>query len=194
MAAERSPWFPFYAKDWRDVKVRRMSLAAQGAYMAILADMWVDSKDRYSILDCDPFLAKSLGVSLEEWRTIRTEIQHTTEPLLVEKDGRLQSRRLKREAQKQHKYAIKQAHNANKRWEQKPMPPHDSGISQRDAKRCSSSSSSSSLKSKSKTKDLVSPPKGDKSVDKSEMPSELGTACPPGLLDRFKKIGKDMPG
>jgi hypothetical protein len=120
MKIERSPSFRFYAKDWRDVKVRRMSLAAQGAYMSILADMWVDSKDQCSMLDCQPFIAKSLGISLDEWMVLRGEIQCINEPLLTEKDGRLVSERLKLEVFKQRKYAKLQRDKgikgAEKRW------------------------------------------------------------------------------
>ena len=104
MNKDRSPAFQFYAKDWRDVKVRRMSLAAQGAYMSILSDMWVDSKDQCSVLDCNSFIAKALGVPVEAWLTLRGEIQHEHEPLLVEENGRLYSERLKEEACKQRKF------------------------------------------------------------------------------------------
>lgn len=155
----RSPAFRFYAKDWRDVKVRRMSLAAQGAYMAILADMWVDSKDQSSLLDCNPFIAKSLGVSLEEWMQLRGEIQHADEPLLIEKSGRLFSQRLRYEAVKQRKYADSQAERAHKRWDATAMPRHSKVSTEPHAESCSSSSSSlsSSKKNKKKSERLPMP-------------------------------------
>jgi len=169
MAAERSPALQNYPKDWRDVKVRRMSLSAQGAYRAILDDMWADSKDQCSVLDCDPFIAKSLGVSVKEWSTLRKEIQHEVEPLFIEKDGRLYSKRLKAEALKQRNYRKQQSEKGKKSAEKRANHGSTTVPTERqpEGKSSSSSSSSSSSALKSKTKDLVSPPKGDKSVDKS---------------------------
>lgn len=120
MPRERSPSYRNYPKDWRDVKVRRMSLAAQGAYRAICDDMWSDSKDQCSVLDNNKFIAKSLGVSEEEWLVLRAEIQNEAEPLLMEKNGRLYSKRLKIEAEKQRNYRAEQQKlgeaGARKRW------------------------------------------------------------------------------
>jgi len=118
----RSPAFQFYAKDWRDVKVRRMSLAAQGAYIAILADMWVDSKDQCSILHNTSFLARALGVSVEEFEKIWHEIQGTSEPLFEELDGRLYSIRLESESMKQRKYSKEQRKRSLCRWNKETMP------------------------------------------------------------------------
>lgn len=165
MAIDRSPAFRFYPKDWRDVKVRRMSLAAQGAYLSILCDMWIDSKDQCSILDCNPFIAKSLGISEKMWLGIRCEIQHADEPLLTEKRGRLYSLRLHRETLKQRKYAEEQRERgvagAKKRWGNDDSERHSERHSTRHSTRhsetvaqgepkdgsSSSSSSSSSLSS-----------------------------------------------
>lgn len=154
MAHDRSPAFQNYPKDWRDVKVRRMSLAAQGAYRAILDDMWVDSKDQCSILDCDPFIAKSLGVTVDEWLRLREEIQHEIEPLLLQKSGRLYSKRLKAEALKQRNYRQLQSEKGKKSAEKRfnhgstaVQPEH-----QPEGNSSSSSSSSSSQKIQKKRK------------------------------------------
>lgn len=140
MATDRSPAFRFYPKDWRDVKVRRMSLAAQGAYISLLGDMWIDSKDQCSLLDCDPFIAKSLGVFVEVWQQLREEIQHEHEPLFIEKNGRLYSKRLAYEVVQQRKFSKKQSKNAMKRWDAKAMPDVCQTDANTDAKSCSSSS------------------------------------------------------
>lgn len=147
---ERSPAFQFYAKDWRDVKVRRMSLAAQGAYIAILADMWVDSKDQCSILNHPTFLARALGISEAELKEIFREIQCEHEPLFEEFDSRLYSRRLEQEVMKQRKFSKAQKKRALSRWD-KPVVPmacrNDAGMM---PDVCSSSSSSSSIEEQEK--------------------------------------------
>lgn len=143
MKIERAPAFQFYAKDWRDVKVRRMTLAAQGAYIAILADMWIDSKDQCSILNHHPFLACALGVSMDEFEVLFKEIQNESEPLFEELDGRLYSRRLQQESTKKRKFAKEQKKRADSRWAKQAMPDEyriDAGLV---PEPCSSSSSSS---------------------------------------------------
>lgn len=109
MTTQRSPAFQFYPKDWRDVKVRRMSLAAQGAYISIIADMWCDSKDQCSVLDNNAFLAKALGVEISTWQELRREIQEPSEPLLQERDGRLYCKRLAETLVKQQVHREEQA-------------------------------------------------------------------------------------
>lgn len=146
MSKERPPAFQFYAKDWRDVKVRRMSLAAQGAYIAILADMWVDSNDQCSILNQHTFLARALGVSLEEFLEIWKEIQAESEPLFEEKDGRLYSIRLQREAMKQRKFSKEQRNRALLRHHKLIVPEVCRNNAGSMPEVCSSSSSSSSYK------------------------------------------------
>ena len=109
VTTQRSPAFQFYPKDWRDVKVRRMSLAAQGAYISIIADMWCDSKDQCSVLDNNAFLAKALGVEMTTWQELRREIQEPSEPLLQERDGRLYCKRLAETLARQQAHREEQA-------------------------------------------------------------------------------------
>lgn len=105
----RAPAFQFYPKDWFDFKVQRMSLAAQGAYFKLLCFIWKDSKDQCSILDNNDLLARAIGTTVEHWLELRKEIQHASEPLFEEKNGRLVSARLHEEALKQRKYRKQQA-------------------------------------------------------------------------------------
>jgi len=100
----RPPAFQFYPKDWFDFKVQRMSLAAQGAYLKLLCFMWADSKDQCSIPDDNQWLARAMGITIEKWNDHRKEIQHDSDPLLEEKNGRLLSARLRHEVNKQCKY------------------------------------------------------------------------------------------
>src|ERR1044072_8992852 len=97
---KRPPAFQFYAKDWLDFKVQRMTLSAQGAYIKLLCFMWKDSKDQCSILDNNELLARAIGTTVEQWCELRTELQHASEPLFEEKNGRLCSGRLYGEARK----------------------------------------------------------------------------------------------
>ena len=121
--------------------------------MAIMADMWADSKDQCSIMDHNPFIAKSLGVTMEEWMLLRGEIMYDDDPLLVKKGERLYSVRLNREAIKQRKYSEQQSKNgmsgSKKRWKNgygiamvSLSPGHGEGIAKGVAKNSSSSSSS----------------------------------------------------
>ncbi len=105
----RPPAFQFFPKDWLDFKVQRMSLAAQGAYMKLLAFMWKDSKDQCSILDNNDLLARAIGTTVEQWLELRQQIQQDDEPILEEKDGRLVSARLKEEVTKQRNYRKQQS-------------------------------------------------------------------------------------
>jgi uncharacterized protein YdaU (DUF1376 family) len=61
----RLPWFPFYAEDWlRDMDVRMMTLAEQGAYMRLLAHAWVEG----GIPDDPEGLSRLVGASESEFR------------------------------------------------------------------------------------------------------------------------------
>jgi hypothetical protein len=73
----RRPAFQFYAKDWRDAKVRGLPLDAQGAYIAILADMWADSQDQCSVIYDVSRIARCLGVSRRTSARILAQIQIT---------------------------------------------------------------------------------------------------------------------
>lgn len=187
MKTDRPPAFQFYAKDWRDVKVRRMSLAAQGAYMSILADMWVDSKDQCSILDCNAFIARSLGISLNDWMELRGEIQHEHEPLLVEENGRFISSRLKSEVIKQRKFRKLQSDKGKRSAEVRSNRGSTVVQPYGQPKVNSSSSSSSSLSSPD-----LQPASQAEALD-----SSLTSKCNPDLKSKIRAVKTakiDLPG
>ena len=100
----RPPAFQFYAADWLDLKVMRMSYAAQGVYIRLLVHMWKDSPDQCSLPDDDRALSKMLGLSPVRWHQIKNEIQHHADPIFVERDSLLISARLQAESTKQQQY------------------------------------------------------------------------------------------
>ena len=147
----RPPAFQFYPKDWLDFRVQRMSLAAQGAYIKILCFMWSDSEDQCSIVDDDRLIATSLGLttveqwlpSVEQWLLLRTEIQHEIDPIFEQKDGRLYSKRLRQEAEKQTLYRKSQSNKG--KWDRTTVEQRlNNGLTGGQPKPNSLSSSSSS--------------------------------------------------
>lgn len=97
---EKFPACWFYWKDWLDFKVMRMSDAAQGVYMRLLAHIWTGTPTQYNICDNENALARALGLPLPTWRRYREEIQWDGDPLLVEEGGFLISKRLRKEVEK----------------------------------------------------------------------------------------------
>lgn len=153
----RAPAFQFYAKDWLDFRVQRMTFASQGAYIKLLAFMWADSADQCSVINNDELISRALGTSVDTWQRFKTEIQFKSDPILIEKDGFLISERLKEEARKQRKYRKLQSEKGRKSSLQRLN--HGSTVDQPEhqpeANSSSSSSSSSSLQ-KQKTNTLSS--------------------------------------
>ena len=115
----RPPAFQFYPKDWLDFRVQRMSLAAQGAYLKLLCFMWADSHNQCSIIDNNELLARAIGTTVEQWLTLRNEIQCESDPIFEEKNGWLFSPRLRLEAYKQRKYRQSQAEKGKKSAKQR---------------------------------------------------------------------------
>ena len=110
----RPPSFPFYPKDWDDVKVRRMSYEAQGIYMRILCFMWKDSKDQCSIINNDGMISQALGISKQKWLRNKKEILFDGDPILSKKRNKLISKRLKTESQKLIEYRQMQSEKGKK--------------------------------------------------------------------------------
>ncbi len=110
----KAPAFQFFARDWLDFRVQRMSFAAQGAYIKLLCFMWMDSQDQCSIIDNNDFLARAMGTTVEEWLRFRTEIQCEADPILEEKNGLLVSARLRHEAAGQRKRRKAQSENGKR--------------------------------------------------------------------------------
>ena len=97
----KAPSLQFYPKDALDLKVLRMSDAAQGIYWRLLFNIWAHTKTQFSIQNDDKALARLLGINIQRWRKVKLEIQWKDDPLFIEKDGMLISKRLKIEREKQ---------------------------------------------------------------------------------------------
>lgn len=106
-------WFRLNAHDWlTDEHVRSMSLACQGAYIALLCYQW-----REGSLPADPgTLARLLGCDLSEMQDILSVLSNRFQVY----EGRLYQRRLaieRREVTKFHKAQSERGRAGNaKRW------------------------------------------------------------------------------
>ena len=158
----KSPSFQLYSKDALDIKVLRMSDAAQGVYWRLLWNIHAHTKTQYSIQDSDKYLAKILGLSNYKWKSYRKEIQMKSDPLLIEKDGELISKRLMEEREKQLVRREQTQKASNIRWERERMQTDMRLHIQTDGQMhmqtaCPSSSSSSSSSIKKEKSALISP-------------------------------------
>ena len=145
----RPPAYQTYANDLLALFVG-LSLAALGAVHRIFLVMWGQAADQCSLIDDDPMLARTVGCSLDDWKTLRQEIQHPARPIFEEKDGRLISLYLRQEASKQRKYRKLQAEKSTKGVEARVTRGLSAGSSTGEARVTSSSSSSSSFSIKKK--------------------------------------------
>ena len=57
----KAPSFQMYPKDALDIKVTRMSDAAQGVYWRLLWNIWAHTKTQFSIQKCEKSIKKTLG-------------------------------------------------------------------------------------------------------------------------------------
>jgi len=114
--ANKAPAFQFYAKDWLDMRVMRMSYEAQGVYARLLAHMWADSPNQCSIENNPKMLSRLLGLSAKKFQKIIAEIQWPNDPIFLEEDGFFISKRLRKEKEKQVKISTKRAEAAENRW------------------------------------------------------------------------------
>jgi len=110
----RPPAFQFYPRDWLDFRVQRMSYESQGIYLKLLCFMWADSKDQCSLPNDDKALSSALGISLQKWKSIKKELWFNGDPIFVEKNGKIFSKRLRKEALKQKDYREGQAEKGRK--------------------------------------------------------------------------------
>ena len=150
----KAPAFQFFARDWLDFRVQRMSFAAQGAYMKLLCFMWMDSRDQCSVIDNNDFIARAMGTTVEEWLRFRTEIQCDADPILEEKNGLLVSARLRHEAAGQRKRRKAQSENG-KRSAQRRL--NDGSTTVQPSRQPMGNSSSSSSRDKEKIAVSASP-------------------------------------
>jgi len=121
-----------------------MSDAAQGVYIRLLCYMWNDSRDQHSIENNDKIIAKLLGISLRKWKKYRAEIQWKDDPILIENDGFLYSKRLQKEKEKQLIKSEKAKKSAEKRWMRPQSERIDQASNSHNFQQCTSSSTSSS--------------------------------------------------
>lgn len=92
----KPPAFQFYAKDWTASPTRQMmSLAAQGAYINLLAIAW-DSDPIATIPNQPDKLWKLATAMPEEWKVIKDEVLENFEPF-DEDPTRLVNKRLRRQ-------------------------------------------------------------------------------------------------
>jgi uncharacterized protein YdaU (DUF1376 family) len=92
----KPPAFQFFVKDWTASPTRQMmSLAAQGAYINLLAIAW-DSDPIATIPDQPDKLWKLAGAMPEEWKDIKDEVLENFEPF-DEDSTRLVNKRLRRQ-------------------------------------------------------------------------------------------------
>lgn len=147
----RAPAFQTYANEFLAM-FAGLSLPAVGAAQRLLLAMWGQSDDQCSLLDDDAMLARMVGISLDEWKELRKEIQRAGRLFEVKKE-RLISPYLKREAAKQRKYRKLQTEKSRKGVEARLTRGLTRGAPAGEARVTSSpSSSSSTSENKTKTK------------------------------------------
>ena len=189
--SDRPPAFQFYAKDWLDWKVLRMSDAAQGVYIRLLAHMWKDSKDQCSLPDDDKQIAAVLGKRKGTWQKLRAELMPNDDPLFHREGGRLISHRLRKERKQQemHRKRLSEAgvSGAAKRW-RGHRPGHSEAIARPMAPDSSSTSSSSSVQPP------VAPPCKSAEPDAPQTgPGEPHGGCSSGRGDEGKNAPPARP-
>jgi hypothetical protein len=97
---KKSPCFPFYPSDFfGDINVRVMPPDAQAFYLLLLANIW-DYDTQYSIPDDMDLISTLLGIDRNRLDILFQFIR----PCFLVVKGRLISKRLKREKEKQDKY------------------------------------------------------------------------------------------
>ena len=122
----KPPAFQFYVKDWTASPTRRMmSLAAQGAYINLLAIAW-DSDPIATVPNQPDKLWKLADAMPEEWKVIRDEVLENFE-LFDQDPNRLVNKRLRRqwlELQEFTEMATDRAHKgAAARWSKDTQEP-----------------------------------------------------------------------
>jgi len=102
MAAEKSPAFQFYPKDFMtDSNVVAMTLAERGAYITLLCLCWMDG----SVPVDHGALGRLCGVSVAAFGKLWPALA----PCFAVVDGRLVQPRIERERQKQVEYRAMKA-------------------------------------------------------------------------------------
>lgn len=114
------PFMPFFPDAYL-VDTSMLSLEAQGAYMRLLAHMWIGGS---SIPDDDKQIARMLGVHVNKWVNIRKTLEGFFEK---PSPGLLSQKRLQSEYQKAGARSEANRQNALTRWEGNSPKNNNSG-------------------------------------------------------------------
>ncbi len=107
MAAEQSPAFQFYPKDFMtDVHVVAMTLAERGAYITLLCLCWMERSLPVDLVALARLCGVSKGAFMRLWPAL--------EPCFTILDGRLVQPRIERERRKQETYRAMKAEAGRK--------------------------------------------------------------------------------
>jgi uncharacterized protein YdaU (DUF1376 family) len=122
----KPPAFQFFVKDWTASPTRQMmSLAAQGAYINLLAIAW-DSDPIATIPNQPDKLWRLAGAMPEEWGLIKDEVLENFEPF-DEDSTRLVNKRLRRQWLELKEFSEMAAARGNKgaaaRWPKETQEP-----------------------------------------------------------------------
>jgi uncharacterized protein YdaU (DUF1376 family) len=97
--ADRFPWFPFYAADWRlSRSVRAMTPEQRGGYVELLCVAWDDGMAEPSLPTDDASLAKLSELGPKRWAKVGPAIR----ACFIERDGRIYNERLSHVWEVQH--------------------------------------------------------------------------------------------
>lgn len=111
----KSPCFPFYPSDFfGDIKVRIMTGEEQAFYLLLLANIW-EFDTQFSIPDDQKIICTLLKISDEKFLEISTKILDCFQ----RKNGKLISKRLKQEKDKQVNYRKQQSEKGKKSAEKR---------------------------------------------------------------------------
>lgn len=89
--ADRFPWFPFYAADWRlSNTVRAMTFEQRGVYVELLVIAWDDGMERPSLPDDNAKLAALTGLG-KRWLKVGRPV---LEMCFIQTDDGWQNERL----------------------------------------------------------------------------------------------------
>jgi uncharacterized protein YdaU (DUF1376 family) len=111
---KRAPFFPFYPQDWLDdTRIFDMGLEAEGAYIRLLALMWVRGG---SVPDNERWLCNALRCTKSKWRGLRHTLIESANPVLFCSESEIFNPRLREELKNFEQKSIKNRSNINQRW------------------------------------------------------------------------------
>jgi len=178
----KSPCFPLYPSDFfGDIKVRIMTGEEQAFYLLLLANIW-EYDTQFSIPDDPKIICTLLKISEEKFLTISPKILDCFQ----RKNGRLVSKRLKHEKDKQDNYRKLQSDKGKKSAEKRATtvePRLNHGATEGATEGQPEVNSS-----KPKPKPISKP----KKINKEAIPFELPTWIPKDSWDGFVEMRKEI--